>query len=108
MEGTFLEKLGGFLFHNIPSIILLIVLLFAWKWPVVGFAAFLVGAIVFALLFRKVVFFFEHGDFCPPDHTHCHALLCGLALGKTQKIRCIISKAKSSSRGLKFDLLICS
>lgn len=56
MEGTFLEKLGGFLFHNIPSIILLIVLLFAWKWPVVGFAAFLVGAIVFAFYFARSFF----------------------------------------------------
>jgi len=56
MEGTFLEKLGGFVAHNIPSILLLIVLLFAWKWPVVGFAAFLVGAIVFAFFFARPFF----------------------------------------------------
>jgi heme/copper-type cytochrome/quinol oxidase subunit 2 len=56
MEGTFLEKLGGFLVHNIPSIVLLIVLLFAWKQPVVGFAAFLIGAIAFAFYFARPFF----------------------------------------------------
>lgn len=55
-EGTFLEKLGGLLIHNFPSIVLLIILLFAWKRPVVGFAAFLIGAIAFAFYFARPFF----------------------------------------------------
>ena len=37
MEATPLELLGGFLIHNILSISILILLIFAWKRPVVGF-----------------------------------------------------------------------
>ncbi len=48
-----LEMLGGFLIHNIPSIAMLILLLFAWKRPAVGFWAFLAAGIAFAAFFVR-------------------------------------------------------
>jgi hypothetical protein len=51
-----LELLGGFLIHNIPSIGLLVLLIFAWKRPAVGFVAFLVAAALFALFFMRGIF----------------------------------------------------
>jgi len=51
-----LELLGGFLIHNIPSIGLLVLLIFAWKRPVVGFVAFLVAAALFALFFVRSIY----------------------------------------------------
>jgi len=53
MEGTPLELLGGFLMHNVPSIGLTVLLIFAWKRPAVGFGAFLVAAIFFAVFFVR-------------------------------------------------------
>src|SRR5512139_2580799 len=51
--GTPLEILGAFLMHNIPSIAMLVLLIIAWKRPVVGFVAFLVVAVVFTVLFVR-------------------------------------------------------
>jgi uncharacterized membrane protein YidH (DUF202 family) len=45
--------LGAFLLHNLPSITMLVVLLLAWKRPVVGFVAFLVIAAGFLLFFVR-------------------------------------------------------
>jgi len=53
MEGTPLELLGGFLMHSIPSIVMIVLLIFAWKRPVVGFAAFLAAGILFAVFFVR-------------------------------------------------------
>lgn len=53
MDGTLLEKLGGFLIHNIPSFGLLALLILAWKRPAVGFVAFFVVAILFAVFFIR-------------------------------------------------------
>lgn len=53
MEGAPLELLGGFLIHNIPSIAMLVLLFFAWKRPVVGFAAFLAVAVFFTFFFVR-------------------------------------------------------
>ena len=53
MEATPLELLGGFLMHNIPSIGMLVLLIFAWKRPAVGFVAFLVAAVLFSLFFVR-------------------------------------------------------
>jgi hypothetical protein len=50
-QGSPLEILGGFIIHNIPSIVLTILLLFAWKHPVVGFVGFLVAAMLAAIFF---------------------------------------------------------
>jgi hypothetical protein len=48
-----LDVLFGFLLHNIPSIVMLVLLIVAWKRPVVGFAAFLIAAAVFTVLFVR-------------------------------------------------------
>lgn len=53
MSASPLEILGAFLMHSIPSIVMLVVLILAWKRPVVGFGAFLIVAIVFAALFVR-------------------------------------------------------
>jgi hypothetical protein len=47
MEATPLEMLGGFLMHNIPSFIMIVLLIFAWRRPVVGFIAFLLAGVFF-------------------------------------------------------------
>ena len=56
MEATPLELLGGFLIHNIPSIGMLVLLIFAWKRPVLGFVAFLVAAALFSLFFVRDIY----------------------------------------------------
>jgi uncharacterized membrane protein YidH (DUF202 family) len=56
MEAAPLELLGGFLIHNIPSIAMLVLLILAWKRPVVGFVAFLFAAIIFALFFVRSIY----------------------------------------------------
>jgi hypothetical protein len=49
MEASPLELLGGFLMHNIPSIVMIVLLIFAWKRPAVGFVAFLIAAALLAI-----------------------------------------------------------
>lgn len=56
MEASPLQLLGGFLMHNSPSIGLLVLLIFAWKRPVVGFVAFLAAAALFAIFFVRGVY----------------------------------------------------
>jgi hypothetical protein len=56
MKASPLELLGGFLMHNIPSIVLLVVLILAWKRPVVGFVAFLAAAALFAVFFVRSIY----------------------------------------------------
>jgi hypothetical protein len=51
-----LELLGGFLIHNIPSIVMLVLLIFAWKRPAVGFAAFLIAGALFAIFFVRSIY----------------------------------------------------
>lgn len=53
MDAPPLELLGGFLMHSLPAIAMLILLIFAWKRPVIGFVAFLVAAILFTLRFVR-------------------------------------------------------
>ena len=53
MQASPLELLGGFLMHNIPSIALIVLLVFAWKRPAVGFVAFLIAGVLFALFFVR-------------------------------------------------------
>lgn len=55
-DGSPVELLGGFLIHNIPSILMLILLVVAWQRPVVGFAAFLIAAAAFALFFVRNIY----------------------------------------------------
>jgi uncharacterized membrane protein YidH (DUF202 family) len=56
MEAAPLERLGGFLIHNIPSIGMLVLLVFAWKRPAIGFVAFLAAAAAFAFFFVRGIF----------------------------------------------------
>jgi len=60
MEGTPLELLGGFLMHSLPSIFMIILLVFAWRRPVVGFIAFLLAGLFFL---RFVIFGADLGHF---------------------------------------------
>lgn len=53
MDATPLELFVGFLIHNIPSIALLVLLIFAWRRPVVGFVAFLLAALLFLVFFVR-------------------------------------------------------
>ena len=56
MKASPLELLVGFLMHNLPSIGLLVLLIFAWKRPVVGFVAFLVAAALFAVFIVRSIY----------------------------------------------------
>jgi hypothetical protein len=56
MQASPLELLGGFLIHNIPSIIMLVLLVLAWKRPAVGFVAFLVAGALFAIFFVRNIY----------------------------------------------------
>ena len=56
MEAAPLERLAGFLIHNIPSIGMLVLLIFAWRRPAVGFIAFLAAAVAFAFFFVRGIF----------------------------------------------------
>jgi hypothetical protein len=53
MEVSPLEVLGTLLMHNIPSILMIVLLVFAWKRSVVGFVAFLIAAIAFTFFFVR-------------------------------------------------------
>jgi hypothetical protein len=52
MEGTLLEKLGGFVMHSIPSLVLVAVLLVSWRNPFVGGVLTLASAGALTLRFR--------------------------------------------------------
>jgi len=52
MEGTFIEKMGGFLVHNIPSIIFALLLVFAWKEEEKGGYLFIVLGVAFTFFFK--------------------------------------------------------
>ena len=55
-EASLLEQVGGFLIHSIPSIIMIVLLVFAWKWPAVGFVAFLAAGILSAAFFVRDIY----------------------------------------------------
>jgi len=48
----FIKKLGGFLFHLIPSFILLFILLISWRKPLIGGLLFVLLSIAFTFFFR--------------------------------------------------------
>jgi hypothetical protein len=60
MEATRLELLVGFLIHSLPSIFMILVLVVAWRRPVVGFVAFLIAGLFFL---RFVIFDLNLGHF---------------------------------------------
>lgn len=47
MEGTFWQKIGGFILHAMPAIIMLIIVALAWRRAWIGFVVFLLAAIFF-------------------------------------------------------------
>ena len=47
MQGAPLELLGAFIMHSLPSIGLILVLVFAWRWPRIGYIAFLLAGLYF-------------------------------------------------------------
>jgi len=51
-DSPFLEKLGGFFIHSIPSLILLLILFISWKKPLIGGSLFILFSIAFTLYFR--------------------------------------------------------
>ena len=55
-EASLLEMLGGFIIHSLPSIVMIILLLLSWKRPAIGFAAFLIAAALFAILFVRDIY----------------------------------------------------
>jgi hypothetical protein len=52
IEGSFLEKIGGFLIHNIPVFILVLLLIFSWKKEKTGGIIFIILGLVFTFFFR--------------------------------------------------------
>lgn len=56
MQASPLELLAGFIIHNIPSIVMLVLLIVAWKRPAVGFIAFLVVAALFTIFFVRDIY----------------------------------------------------
>ena len=52
-ELTFWETLLGLFMHNIPALILLIVLLISWKHEIVGGIAFILGGLLYIILLAR-------------------------------------------------------
>jgi len=52
-NGPMGRKLLGFLMHNIPVLILVVVLIIAWKWELVGGIFFIVAFIVSCFFFHS-------------------------------------------------------
>jgi hypothetical protein len=55
-QATTWQLLGGFLIHNIPSLVLFLFLFFAWRRPQVGFWTFLVAGVLFIVFFVRSVY----------------------------------------------------
>lgn len=51
MNGSLLEKIGGFLMHNISAIFLIVILFYAWKKPRTGGFLFIVMSIIFTIYY---------------------------------------------------------
>lgn len=57
-EAPLWQEIGGFIVHSIPSILLAVILVIAWRRPWVGFAAFLLVSILFLrFAFRETIDF---------------------------------------------------
>lgn len=59
-SGSLLEQVGGFLIHNIPTFAMILLLVLAWRLPVIGFIAFLAAGVFFL---RFVIFGGDLGNF---------------------------------------------
>ena len=55
MPGSLLEKIGGFIIHSLPSIILAVILILFWNNPLRSGIAFLVYTVLFNLAFKFIL-----------------------------------------------------
>lgn len=53
-ELSFWQIAVGLFMHNIPSLILLVVLLISWKYEIVGGVAFILAGLLFILIFQAL------------------------------------------------------
>jgi hypothetical protein len=51
-DETFGKKMLGFLMHNIPVLLLIGVLIIAWKWEVIGGIIFIIASVAGCVFFR--------------------------------------------------------
>ncbi len=52
VDASLLEKSGGFLMENIPTLLLVVALILAWKKSTVGGTMFIVLSVIFTCFFR--------------------------------------------------------
>ncbi len=55
MPGSLLEKIGGFIIHSLPSIILAFILILFWNNPLRSGIAFLIYTVIFNLAFNIIL-----------------------------------------------------
>ncbi len=53
-EGALLPMIGGFLIHNIPSFLLIIVLIISWKRPFISGMAFALFGLLSTIFFHTI------------------------------------------------------
>jgi hypothetical protein len=53
MKLTFWETILGLLMHNIPSLVLLVILLISWKYEIVGGIAFTLAGLFYVVMLAK-------------------------------------------------------
>ena len=54
-DAPFIEELGGFLIHLIPSFALIAITVVSWKYPLIGGCVFIVIGIAFTILFHAYI-----------------------------------------------------
>jgi|WetSurMetagenome_2_1015567.scaffolds.fasta_scaffold1663735_1 hypothetical protein len=57
MQGTMLEKIGGFLIHMVPAFVAFILLALSWKYPLPAGLVFIFSGIIFAMRFPMALNF---------------------------------------------------
>ena len=50
IKASFWQLMLGFLIHNIPTIILLIILIFSWKYEIIGGIVFIFAGLLYMIL----------------------------------------------------------
>lgn len=50
MNAGFWQKVLGFLMHNIPTFFLILVLIFSWRWPMVGGIVYILLGLAYIVL----------------------------------------------------------
>ena len=52
-ELSFWQTLGALFMHNIPTLVLLVVLLISWKYEIVGGIVFILGGLLYIVLLLR-------------------------------------------------------